>query len=471
MAPLKARGVTVAVTGVCVGALCAMQPWIALLGTCLFVLFGGFPIAGWSGRRLVIGCLVGASLALGYGFSNVGVRFGSLPIPLAELLLAVLLLAGFKNWNVIPSTFSLPMYIFMVVIGLRLLIDFPEHKVLAVRDATLAVDVLAVCLGYLAGRRDGPLPWIRIFRVIFGIVLVYGTALQWGAQLASLGPTVGLQQKVSLLGHFTGIGVAAGAALVFFAIYSRGWKRILMIVWCIAVLGIAQFKGAYIAVILGLGVVVVLNRIQRPKIVASTAVALIACVLSLAALIPLGISGRLGPLSSDLYASQVGTLFGQAGVGIRSIEHRADWARATLVLVNESAASMVFGVGLGDDLAFGFGASAEVAVRKPHNDFLEIYARLGLLGSLVFLWLLCALIVPIVRRARSSPQLQEFSIWILATTLVYLFIAATQPLLAYPYGAIPLFFLLGLGNGVREPKVRPSLSNEPEEPFANANGQ
>ena len=33
----------------------------------------------------------------------------------------------------------------------------------------------------------------------------------------------------------------------------------------------------------------------------------------------------------------------------------------------------------------------------------------------------------------------------LANSVVYLFISATQPLLAYPYGTIPLFGILGAG--------------------------
>ena len=52
--------------------------------------------------------------------------------------------------------------------------------------------------------------------------------------------------------------------------------------------------------------------------------------------------------------------------------------------------------------------------------------------------------VPVYRAAIArSDATSDFLWWVVATTIVYAFIAATQPLLAYAYGTIPLFLLLG----------------------------
>ena len=44
-------------------------------------------------------------------------------------------------------------------------------------------------------------------------------------------------------------------------------------------------------------------------------------------------------------------------------------------------------------------------------------------------------------------------------SFVYLGIAATQPLLAFPYGTVPLFFIMGMGiAAARSPLRRPEPS-------------
>ena len=88
-----------------------------------------------------------------------------------------------------------------------------------------------------------------------------------------------------------------------------------------------------------------------------------------------------------------------------------------------------------------------ILVRKPHDDYLEIYARLGLPSLLAFLSLLGTALWSICRRSRLDVASRErhFLVWVLANSFIYLFIAGTQPLLAYPFGTIPLFAALGAG--------------------------
>jgi O-antigen ligase len=90
-------------------------------------------------------------------------------------------------------------------------------------------------------------------------------------------------------------------------------------------------------------------------------------------------------------------------------------------------------------------------VRKPHDDYLEVFARTGIVGLALFLWILIAALTPVVRRVRRGDGAEaRFCVWILAASCVYLLIAATQPLLAFPYGTVPLFTLLGMGIAAAE---------------------
>jgi hypothetical protein len=55
-------------------------------------------------------------------------------------------------------------------------------------------------------------------------------------------------------------------------------------------------------------------------------------------------------------------------------------------------------------------------------------------------------IIPIFRAARArSDRAADFLWWVVAVTIVYTLVAATQPLFAYAYGTIPLFATLGAG--------------------------
>ena len=76
-----------------------------------------------------------------------------------------------------------------------------------------------------------------------------------------------------------------------------------------------------------------------------------------------------------------------------------------------------------------------------------MFARLGLIGLGIFVLLIGAALKALIHGSRRSaaPRERFFQQWVLANSFIYLFIAGTQPLLAYPYGTIPLFGILGAG--------------------------
>ena len=50
---------------------------------------------------------------------------------------------------------------------------------------------------------------------------------------------------------------------------------------------------------------------------------------------------------------------------------------------------------------------------------------------------------------------ERFCAWIVASVITYPRVAASQPLLSFPYGSVPLFFLLGMGLAAAN-RLRPS---------------
>jgi hypothetical protein len=120
----------------------------------------------------------------------------------------------------------------------------------------------------------------------------------------------------------------------------------------------------------------------------------------------------------------------------------------TLEQVSETPYGWLLGVGLGPDLIGGFTVGQGVLIRKPHDDYLEVFARLGLVGFAIFLSFLLSLTVPVVATARQPSSHSRFLWWVLSASVAYLVVAAAQPILAFPYGSVPLFTILGAGVAV-----------------------
>jgi hypothetical protein len=133
--------------------------------------------------------------------------------------------------------------------------------------------------------------------------------------------------------------------------------------------------------------------------------------------------------------------------GGEAVSDRIKWQTRTWDEQKKGVGDMMWGMGLGRDLTAGFNAGSE-NVRKPHNDYIEIMARYGFIGLGLWLAFICSLLVPVWRGARSEHVTRDervFLLWILATAITALFIAGTQPLLAYPYGTAAIFCTLGMG--------------------------
>ena len=178
-------------------------------------------------------------------------------------------------------------------------------------------------------------------------MLAYGSLQPWNDWLASHGPTVGLQRDVSLLGWGAlSQSVSIVAALAFFAVYTTGTQRIVLMAWAIGVLALVQSRGLYIA--LGLCVVALgwsLRRHAGMWLRLAMALGFAALLLSIAA--GAGISGRLGHLSPDFYVKHVETLAGDSGPGAKSYHDRTVWMQKTLHAMARSRTTEAVGVGLG----------------------------------------------------------------------------------------------------------------------------
>jgi O-antigen ligase len=170
-------------------------------------------------------------------------------------------------------------------------------------------------------------------------------------------------------------------------------------------------------------------------------------VLAFGIVVAVAPQGRLERFSPAFFLSHVATLVGEEGPGAGSLRQRIDWLGSAIERLNERPVRWLVGVGVGPDLADGFVDLNARPVRKPHNDFLEVMTRFGLPALLLFLGVI---LVPLgaaflAARTHLGDAATRFMWWLIATVLIYLIVAVTQPLLSYPYATVPVYTLLGIG--------------------------
>lgn len=348
----------------------------------------------------------------------------------------------------LPSRISLALTAFLGFASARLIHDYGAFGNFAIRDFTTALEMLFLIVGVWVVRRYGIDTVIRLLTNIFRVALGYFALYPIFEKLAGLPLGVGLQHAAPLLGQRAGVATAAGAGLFFFLFVRPVPNSMLYVAGFVGVVLMVQARGLFVAAPLSVLFVWVLAGPQASRMRSRlVALLLAACVVS-PLMFLLAPQGRMGPVDPRFLVSQLQTLLGEEGPGSGSIQSRLDFIDETFTVVRDTPGGWWIGAGLGPDLAGGFSADAETGtlVRKPHDDYLEVLARFGVIGFALFIYVVFSLLRLVVRAARRLGGREQRVAWfVVASAVVYLVIAATQPLLAFPYGTTPLFVFLGIG--------------------------
>lgn len=451
VARIRSQALLIAIL-ILVGAFVAWKPIVAIValaGVCFATWIAWRRSMFWWDILLVV---LGGTVILGYGFANLGIP-GRLPLPLTDLILLLLLVRIVFSGGIERLQKPAPFVIGALLLAfatIRLFVDYPLWGSNAFRDYVLPLEICFLLVGYWSLGEYGVKRWILALNVLFGIAAAYMLLYPLRKQIESMSPLVGLQHPVPLFGDYSHGGPIAASGFLFAALLARSKPiRVGLCASFLIELGLYQSRGVYIALPLACLVVILVSRgiphVRRDVLGAIAASGVLAVMLFMC----FPMTGRLGGrVSVNYITAQILTLTGQSGPGAGSIDTRKQFIKDTLSRINSTNNGWLWGVGLGPDLAGGFTTGpASPKVRKPHDDYLEMYARCGVIGVSLFVSMLLialARIASACRVARGSVE-GRFLIWVLASAVVFLVIAATQPLLAFPYGTVPLFTTLGAG--------------------------
>jgi O-antigen ligase len=387
---------------------------------------------------------LGGLLTLSYGFNNVQVPVPGLPVPLVDVLLVALLLGSRKHWTGFAQNAGREItgaLCLLLALGLfRLTIDVPRHGALALRDALFVLEAFGLLLGVAMAQRLSREACERIVRALFMLATGWLALYPVRDAIQAASPVVGVQKAVPLL-SFTSAGIVAALALLWFLDESSPRFRVFTVV-AVGVVLLAQMRGVYLAIPIALVVRGLLGRAKRGTsagVVLGRAIAPALVMLAIFSVVPL--PGRLGVAGPELVVEQLSTLRGEKGAGSGSLEAREEWWPRVIERVQREPAGQVIGVGFGPDLLAGYEGPDGSKIRKPHNDFLEIWARTGWLGLAVWLLLLGRIVRALLCVARAGDRI---AIWALSMQPVFVIVALSQPLFAFAYGGLVYFVLCGL---------------------------
>lgn len=450
------------------GVLLTLQPLVASGVLVAFVALSGlayFLLSRSALRIWQILALVALSgyILLNYGFANVALHIGGLPIVIGDALmlaaLAMVVLSGrISIMRELREPAVLALFALILFSFIHLVADVPRFGFMAVRDASLYMEGLFLLLGLAwANSSCGPVLLMKWLFWAFFANLLYSLSFPWAESIQSRSPNSGVFLVVPVFGFYLNSYLYLMTGALFYLWCARyvvrcpRWVLYLLTVAQLFALAIHQARSMYLAIPLVFVILILVGEVRKAATIGIAAVLAFLVVASLAFLPGLHLEGRMGPVTTQFLEDQLSSLALVRGApGNASIEDREKWYPEVLRRVTSSTANLLVGEGFGKPL-IDFRTPEGVQVRQPHNTSLSVLARLGLAG--LVLWVLFHLCIvgrflrTLRRRASLDKQSSSLVLWLFLFYVTCMFVTSVQPLLEFSYGAIPLYFLTGFALG------------------------
>jgi len=348
-------------------------------------------------EKILLGTIAGY-LLLNQGFTQLRMPPVGPGIPIGEFVLAVSFLGVSIPKIVVRLNrvlWVLPFLIWWVYGIARALAGVPQYGPWALRDASQVIDSLFLVIGFALATNPAKLDrFFHWFYLVFFVGGVYALTFPAEKFLAEYSPhiTAAAGYSVPLLFSYTNsatlLMTAAPMLVLLRGPYPRGRMRYLWAALFLMVpIAVMQSRTAYVLLISVPGFFLIFHRKILSKWMLALSCALLLLVIVFASGIE--IKGRLGQrFSPEFVAQHFSTLSGtsentELSGAAAGIGQRIGWWRQIGTRLTRTPASLIFGLGYGMPLV-DFTLAGGMKVREPHNSYISVLARLGVLGALLW---------------------------------------------------------------------------------------
>jgi O-Antigen ligase len=468
------------------GVLIAVAPDLVIAGGLLLLVLGALfasyaflaPETPWWGRLVFL--VVAAQTTLNYGFSGISVGFGSLRLTVCEIVLVIAVCASLRLlWNPKESV-SFPLWLWgllgwlALILTLHLPINLKEAGIEAARDALPTVEVFFIVPGFVITSlaiRQSQTAVRGLWRFLVAIAIfgaMYGVLYSQQDLLQAISPRfVGIQTAgVQILGYFVswpmmGVMGMYGVLIWRWAVPTRpawqSWLSFTMILASSAAFVENQSRNGYVAFMACFVVLALIGGQRRNVRFMSLLISAGVATLILIQVSGIQLKGRIGLISLDTVVGHMMTLVDSESAdraftpAAEGIDQRHHWAQYALSLWGQSPQTMLLGVGYGiplTDFTVAGAGTNTVTVREPHNSYLSVLTRSGILGFAVMATLHFGLAFTALRLYRAHRGTNRLVAAYMLGVLLYwvcsMVGAVGEPQFENPCLVVPYFFIAGV---------------------------
>ena len=330
------------------------------------------------------------NLFCGWSFQNL--KLASLPINEIVLVLLVLLLDFRKITKEISKITNISFFIMWLFLGLiYLILGYFEYGLLALRKGSHTIDAFYIFVGfYFISNKKLYLNFFNNFRIIFLILLIYILLIPFKEIISNLVPNISGTKGVGVtqsLFNYSSISVVLLWIGFYVFINLKNIKvlnlnkNIIAFFFLFISVVIFQQRFIYLSLFIVLIFLIFLNEINLKKIFVGTFFLIIISFILL--FFDFNIEGRIGTFSLKFLINHILSTFGiyneVTSASSGTVDQRIIWI---IEVLNNSLLSFerfLFGIGYGKNL-IEFGISKSVIATEPHNAFLSLYGKMGIVG-------------------------------------------------------------------------------------------
>jgi O-antigen ligase len=385
---------------------------------------------------------------------------GGLPVGEIVLLLSLMTI----NYTGVLGRLSLTVAI--VPLGIwwtfgvgRALFDFGVHGTWALRDAAHVLESLFLLIGFVfAGDQKSLDRFFNWLPKLLVVCVLYGLLYPVRVEIWMLSPTItsGTGFNVPIIGAMTNTSILIVVASLYLILFhgNRLLPNLLAVLLLGYTIAIFQQRTLYLILISVFGFLALYRRssIGNASFVAYVSVVL----LLLVGLVGLQLEGRLGAsFNIDFLFAHFLAIFGicdQSLPGVCSaaegVGQRLEWWTSIINRMTEDPFSLLLGLGYGVVLTDFYGSQG-AAVREPHNSYITVLARTGIVGAVC--WVL--IMLSMVRRWHVTFRMCRALRWregenrllIMMVFFICMWVLAIgEDGFEKPYNIIPFYFFWGI---------------------------